>query len=315
MEKYIEKQLPNLEGPDDAFSKVRFKAFFSRLSAILINRKDDLIPFNYAFDLLKPKSEMYRGIKQVPVAYIVGSEGRYRDFNRVFMPRGAYLRDRWERINKAHRNMIELPPVRLYEIGGVYFVRDGNHRISVAKTRGVEYIDAEVTSLGTEIKLTKDMSKEDMRKAVIDLEKKKFMKETNFRKLRPEARIEFTAPGRYDELLEHIQVHKYFINLDQTEEIPYYEAVISWHDNVYQPIVRIIDEENILAKFPGRTESDLYIWMVKYWDGLKKKYGNDYPSEKAIRRYSKKYGKTFLEKVKEKLASIGRAFRQLFSAK
>src|SRR4030042_395309 len=143
MEKLIEKQLRNLDEPDDTFNKARLKAFFSRLSAILINRKDDLIPFSYAYALLKPKSEAYRGIKQVPVAYIVGSEGRYQDFNRIFMPRGAYLRDRWERINKAHRNQIELPPVRLYEIGGVFFVRDGNHRISVALARWVADIDAE----------------------------------------------------------------------------------------------------------------------------------------------------------------------------
>jgi hypothetical protein len=196
----------------------------------------------------------------------------------------------------------------------VYFVRDGNHRISVALARGVEYIDAEVISLATEIKLTKDMSKEDLKKAVIDLEKKKFIKETNFKKLRPEARIEFTDPGRYDELLDHIQVHKYYINLDHQEEIPYYEAVISWYDNVYRPIVSVIEEENILSKFPGRTMSDLYIWMVKYWDGLKKKYGNDYPTEKAIRRYSRKYGKTFGEKLKGKLSALGKALKQFFSS-
>jgi hypothetical protein len=299
---------------DDTFNKVRLQAFFARLGSIITNKKDDLIPFSYAYSILKPKSEAYRGIKQVPISHIVGSEGRYKDFNRVFMPRGAYLRERWERINKAYKGKIELPPVRLYEIGGVYFVRDGNHRVSVALARGVEFIDAEVISLGTEIKLNKDMSKEDLKNAVIELEKKKFYQITNIKKLKPDADINFTAPGRYDELLDHIQVHKYFINMDKKEEIPYSSAVVSWYDNVYKPIVRIIEEENILSKFPGRTTADLYIWMVKYWDGLKKKYGQDYPKEKAVKRYSQKYGKNYFSKVGNKLTTLKNFIKQIFTS-
>jgi hypothetical protein len=289
------------------FNKARLREFVSRLGAIIAGRKkDDLIPFSYAYSMLKPHSEAYRGIKHVPISHIVGSEGRYRDFNRVFLPRGAYLRERWERINKAHKARIELPPVRLYEIGGVYFVRDGNHRISVALSRGIEYVDAEVTSLETEIALHKDMTKADLKRAVIEYEKKRFYKETHLKKLRHGADITFTAPGRYDELLDHIQVHKYFINMDKEQEIPYADAVASWYDNVYSPIVRIIEEENILSKFPGRTDADLYIWMVKYWDGLKKKYGEDYPTEKAVKRYSRKYGAGFPDKLKAWLSALRR---------
>jgi len=81
-------------------------------------------------------------------------------------------------------------------------------------------------------------------------------------------------------LLEHIQVHKYFINLDKSDEIPTADAVASWFDNVYKPIADVIEEENILSRFPGRTVSDLYIWMVKYWDGLKRRYGQDYPRKR-----------------------------------
>jgi hypothetical protein len=296
---------------DDTFKKARLRALFSKIGSYFTRRKDDLIPFSYAYSMLKPRSEAYRGIKHVSISHIVGSEGRYKDFNRVFLPRGVYLRERWERINKAYKAHIELPPVRLYEIGGVYFVRDGNHRISVALSRGVEFIDAEVTSLETEIKLDKDMTKEDLKHIVIGLEKKKFYKETNLKKLKPGADINFTAPGRYDELLDHIQVHKYYINMDKEEEIPYAEAVVSWYENVYQPIVHIIEEENILSKFPGRTTADLYIWMVKYWDGLKKKYGQDYPSEKAVKRYSQKYGKNFFAKIKNKFSGIIKVFKRV----
>ncbi len=293
------------------FNKARLRAFFSRLGSLITKRKDDLIPFSYAYSILKPHGEAYRGIKHIPISHIVGSEGRYKDFNRVFLPRGAYLRERWERINKAHKEHIELPPVRLYEIGGVYFVRDGNHRISVALSRGIEFVDAEVTSLETEIGLHKDMSKEDLKKAVIECEKRCFYEETGLKKYRPQAEIDFTAPGRFDELLEHIQVHKYFINMNKDHEIPYKKAVVSWFDKVYLPIVRIIDEENIIAKFPGRTSADLYIWIVKYWDGLKKKYGQDYPTEKAVKRYSKKYGEGFFAKLKNRFLGLKKRISKL----
>ncbi len=93
------------------------------------------------------------------------------------------------------------------------------------------------------------------------------------------------------------------------------DAVVSWYDNVYKPIARIIEEENILNKFPGRTTSDLYIWMVKYWDGLKKKYGQDYPTKKAVQRYSQKYGKNDSLGFTSKLSRIKDFFRRLFSKK
>ena len=88
-------------------------------------------------------------MEAVNVDRIVGSEGRYRDFNRHFLPRREFLQSRWVSIDMAHYNDVSLPPVRVYEIGGVYFVRDGNHRVSVARMRGQTMIDAEVTRLDT----------------------------------------------------------------------------------------------------------------------------------------------------------------------
>ena len=88
------------------------------------------------------------GRRVVPVERIVGSVGRFRDFDRAFLPAKARVGSKWKRIDRAFHRGEELPPVVLYKIGGDYFVEDGNHRVSVAHFQGVEWIDAEVTEVG-----------------------------------------------------------------------------------------------------------------------------------------------------------------------
>jgi len=125
-----------------------------------------------------------------------------------------------------------LPPVVLYEMGGLYFVRDGNHRISVARAKGQEFIDAEVVSLKSEIHLTPDMSIPDIKRAVIEYEKERFYKETNYINIVGSDDLLFSEPGRYDTIKEHVLVHKYFLNQHMAEEIPFHKALFSWHENV-----------------------------------------------------------------------------------
>jgi hypothetical protein len=219
----------------------------------------------------------------------VGSEGRYRDFNKAFLPRRNHLRTRWVRIDIAQIENITLPPIQLYEIGGVYFVRDGNHRVSVARTAGVEQIDAEVTSLSSEITITPQMTADELKAAVIEYEKKIFYEKTNFGELTGFYDLDFTMPGRYDVIYNHILVHKYYLNEGEKGEIPFSEALVSWYRYVYQPIVEIIRDQWMTLHFPGRSPSDLYVWIVKHWDFLKKKYGV-YSLSEAARDFSVKYG-------------------------
>jgi hypothetical protein len=88
---------------------------------------------------------VYRGLRSVPVGRIRGSVGRCSEFDRGFMPARTSAEERWKGVDRAFRKCEELPPVALYEIGGLYFVLDGHHRVSVASYHGVEWIDAEVT--------------------------------------------------------------------------------------------------------------------------------------------------------------------------
>ena len=148
------------------FNKAYNKAIVHELQHLLNPEEASLISFSDIKELLKPKNESYIGIKVIPIASIVGSEDRYKDFDKEFFPKNLHLRSRWKSIDDAHHKDIILPPIRVYELGGLYFVRDGNHRVSVAKSQGVEFIDAEVVSLKTEIKLHPGLSYKKMKKQV-----------------------------------------------------------------------------------------------------------------------------------------------------
>ena len=257
-----------------AFSREWRRSFFSRIQHFLNPDRNKLLSLHDVREILKPRHEVYRGLKTVPIALIVGSEGRYRDFNKCFQPRTDWMRQRWERVAQASLDDIPLPPVQLYEIGGVYFVRDGNHRVSVARSRGAEQIDAEVTFLGSEIKIQPEDTIDGLRAAVILYEKKIFYAETFFGDLTGCWDLDFSRTGRYDVIYNHILVHKYYINETRETEIPFNDALSSWYTTVYAPIIEIINEEKICARFPDRKPGDLYVWIVKRWDTLKKRYGD-----------------------------------------
>ena len=272
------------------FSRARGKALLSQIQHFLNTDRDRLLSFNDVKDILKPKNEVYRGNQVVPIKMIVGSEGRYHDFNKYFLPKSEHLRHRWQKVDEAHIKDIILPPIQLYEIGGVYFVRDGNHRVSVAKMQGVEFIDAVVTSLKTEVLITPSMTTDELREALVSYEKNIFYEKTNFGELTNYNDLDFSSPGRYDVIYNHILVHKYYLNENHEEEIPFSDALVSWYNKVYNPVITIIREQWLLVNFAGRTEADLYVWIIKHWDFLKKKYGT-YPLAKAAGDFSKKYGK------------------------
>jgi hypothetical protein len=233
-------------------------------------------------------------MQTIAIERIVGSEGRYRDFNRAFLPRHDKLMRRWMSIDVAHYQDILLPPIKVFEIGGAYSVRDGNHRVSVAKAQGAEFIDAEVISLSSEIPLTPHMGLDQLKKAVIEFEKARFMEVSYLDRSRSGCVIEFTEVGRFDELLGHIREHKWYINLKQEMEIPFEEAAGSWYDSVYFPIIQIVREAELLARFPRCTEADLYVYVGRHWSELSKRYGPLFTLEEAAEDFSLSARKTRL---------------------
>ena len=263
------------------FGRLRTRETIARILSLLKVQRDEMLSLGDVRSLLRPDSETYRGMRTVEIEKIVGSEGRYKDFNREFLPRHDKLMRRWMRVDMAHYQNITLPPIKLFEIGGVYFVRDGNHRVSVAKSQRAEFIDAEVISLSSEISLTPSMTREQLKRAVIDFEKRRFFEETRLDVHRTGCLIEFTEVGRYDDILAHIREHKWYMNLKKIEEIPFEQAAVSWYDAVYFPIVTIIHETRLLARFPQTTEADLYVFIGKHWSELNRRYGPLFTLEEA----------------------------------
>jgi len=194
---------------------------------------------------------------------------------------------------------VDLPPVELYQVGQVYFVRDGHHRISVARERGQEYIEAEVIEMKTRVPLTPELTARDL-----DLvgEYAQFIEKTQIDKLRPAQNIVFSEPGGYARLLEHIAVHRYFLGEEHQTKIAWKDAVISWYDNLYLPVERVIREHAILKDFPNRTEADLYLWVMDHHYFLREQ-GAEVDWEQAAidlqENFSERMDKKFLRGVRQ----------------
>lgn len=288
---------------DEDFNKAHNKALFNEIQHLLNPEEATLISFTDIKKMLRPKNELYKGMQIVPINLIVGSEGRYKDFDNHFFPKSNFLKARWERVDSAVLQNITLPPISLYEAGGLFFVRDGNHRVSVAKMKGQEYIDAEVVSLQSEIKLKPSTSKKSILKQVLNYEKRVFYSETNFGDLTDYWCLDFTTPGQYDVIYNHIITHRYYINMDKTEEIPFEDALLSWFNNVYTPVVKALESNHIKRIFKRRTLSDMYIYLIKYWDELKQKFGNDFTLEAAVKDFKKEYSqKHIVNRIKNLFA-------------
>ncbi len=255
-----------------------------------------LIPFDWVKDQLKLQGSRYRGLQTVEINKIVGSLNRYQDFDRAFLPLHATA-ERTERLHRLEHALKKgeiLPPVRLYKVGDVYFVEDGHHRVAAARRQGAKEIDAEVIEFQSSVPLEAGITPKDI---LIKAEYVDFLNRTHLDKLRPDQKIEFTEPGRYRILLNHIDVHRYFLGQEKKQEIPYEEAVTSWYDNVYTPLVETFRRLDILKRFPGRTEADLYVWLSRHLYYLREQYGPDVDLEKAVLNYAKRYRVSWLTRL------------------
>jgi hypothetical protein len=277
--------------------RVRNRAFWHQVLHTLRGLPNELLPFD-AVRHLYPQSESYGGVKAIPIHQIVGSVDRYRDFDHYFLPRFDLPLNRWIGIRRARLEGLELPAIQVYKVGDIYFVKDGHHRVSVAREEGQKYIDAEVIELNVAVPPDADDSLKDI---IIKGEYGKFLEATQLKQLRPEADIMFTVTGRYDVLIEHIRTHQYYLGLEIKRDIAWAEAVQSWYDRIYKPVVAEIRQHDILERFPGRTEADLYLWIMDHRYFLRQELGEDVGSEQAARDYAEHYAPSWLERLWQRL--------------
>lgn len=252
------------------------RAQIQDLLGMITGTETDLVNFDDVVHRLRARQEGRREIAEVSLNKIVGSVGRYHDFTRQFLPRSRVSSERWARLDAALNSLANIPPVELYKIGDVYFVRDGNHRISVARANRLKTIEAYVTELESPVPLT--LSDFERDRWIIKTEYADFLDRTRLDILRPGADLLLTAPGRYGTILEHIDVHGYFQNQEMArqnrdERLSYEDQVMSWYDSVYIPVVEAVRRFDLLREFRSRTEADLYLWISEHREALALNYG------------------------------------------
>jgi hypothetical protein len=249
----------------DDFDSARFKAFRRAVQAALTRRSRRLLSLDQVLAAAGLEGKSFGGVHEIPLDKVVGSaaaDAKAADFDPGFLPVNRRIRDRWTRIYTAMVEGDELPPIDVYKLDDYYYVIDGHHRVSVARNLGRDTINARVVEVKTRAPLGSHVDAAALLRAA---EYSAFLESTQLHRLRPEARLECSRLGRYDEIFMHILGHRYFMGLEQGREVSLAEAAVSWYDNVYTPIAKLIRKYRVLELMPQWTEADLYVEITRRW--------------------------------------------------
>ncbi len=249
------------------------------LAAVLTGHERVLLPLNDVVQAAGMVGQVDRGFREIPLELIRGSENRTRDFDASFHPLKAHLRDRWTRLHTLMDQGREMPPIDVYQVGELYFVKDGHHRVSVARRMGWPVIRAHVVEVKTRAPLDDvDVNPEVLLEVA---EYATFLERTQLDRVRPEARLRCSHLGRYDVIYDHIQGHRYFMGVEQRRDVPLPEAAASWYDTVYKPLTDVAERHGLAAQLPGWTETDIYLALTRLWLDLDRE-GRPAGPEKAV---------------------------------
>ena len=254
------------------FDRAKRAADWQYAVGILTKKDYHLIDYNEVRSRLSDTCNLPIVHKEIPIQSIVGSVSRNTDFTRTFLPKLIHDRERWVKVKLANESSEGVPPIEVYQIGNVYFVLDGHHRVSVMKSYGAEFISANVRIINRDVPLLPSDSADEI---IVKVERDSFLKKTKIDKLLPAVNFELKNPGEYIELLEHITVHRYFMGLDFQRDIDSDEAVLHWYENVYLPVIKIVRDRNMLRGFPDKTETELYLWIENNKAELTKEFGDE----------------------------------------
>ncbi len=258
---------------EKSWERARRKAMWAELRANLEGKKINLLDFNEVSQRLKLKNAAYRGMQIIPVDKIIGSVGRYNDFTSAFLPMSNTLRERWQRIAQLSLDLDRphLPPIATFKVGDWYFVKDGNHRVSVAREIGAASIDSEVYEFTGS--LLEQAPHAEIETLLIEAERQQFLEQTCLDELRPRHTIRLSAPGGYTEMLCQIDHYQEVLSEIDGEAMCYAEAVTAWYDMIYETSVQIIERANVLNMFPNRSAADFFVWCTNHHRELQERYG------------------------------------------
>jgi hypothetical protein len=224
-----------------------------------------LLPFDETRRRLRVVGRSYVGLREIPVERIVGSVDRARDFDRDFRPRQRQSRGRLAGLREAFPDGV-MPPISVFEVGGAYFVEDGHHRVALARERGADFIDADVTQLLTNYAVPPGV---DIGQLVHTEQQRILLEETGLGRARPEAVIEFTLLAGYSQLGDVIKAHGYELDRQRGAVLSPEEVAGDWYDSVYVPAIEAAQraglQEVMKRHYPpsGLTDADFVIWLYQ----------------------------------------------------
>ncbi|MDD2522643.1 MAG: hypothetical protein PHW11_07485 [Anaerolineaceae bacterium] len=272
------------------FHRLRSKAAMGRFWAGIRGESLDLLPYDEVSSKLRAVSRTDIGLQEVPLGNIIGSVNRTTDFDRNFRPLSDNDRSRWANVKAAMTSPFTagVPPVSLYKIGDAYFVLDGNHRISIAKEMGLDTIEAYVTEVKTKVPLSSSFTLEELveKAALAD-----FLEDTHLDRILPGVDLSLSQIQNYPLLAEHINVHQYYMGIEQNREISFDDAALDWYDQVYAPVVRVIEDSGLRYEFPEYTVTDLYLWVLDKQQALREEFGTPFKTENVVDFVASKEGK------------------------
>ncbi|MGI9063814.1 MAG: chromosome partitioning protein ParB [Pseudonocardiaceae bacterium] len=243
---------------ENDFQRQRRRQVLSRLATWLRREPDDVnvvLPFDEVVAALGRTGEQRLGLQVIRLDSVVGSVDRTRDFDRYFRPTHGRVRQRWERLAMATRRGEAIPPIDVYRVGELHFVRDGHHRVSVAHALALDTIEAMVTEVRTRlgsqgVRHRGDLIVKDYRRVFLDRVP-----------LDPPASagIVVTDPEGYAELGEAVEAWGFRLMQDEGRFTNRGGIARRWYAEEYLPVVRMLHQADLVG---SDTEADTYLWVA-----------------------------------------------------
>jgi hypothetical protein len=253
--------LPSADAQFD-FSRARRQRALSRLAARMRGEPSDvnvILPFEEVVSALGRRGERRLGQQTIPLDSIVGSVDRPREFDRRFLPTSGRVRERWERIAAAQRRGEAMPPIDVYRIGKLHFVKDGHHRASVARALGYEDINAYVTEILTEVGADETMRLRDLPlKGHERLFRERVPLPEEARK-----RVQLSDEWRYAALAEAVEAWGFRVMQDRGELMSRAEVAEAWYRDEYEPVVELLREAGLTGR-GSETEAYMRVAHLRY---------------------------------------------------
>ncbi len=244
------------------YPKARRKEMLRRVGGLLTGRPQrTLLNLEDVQDRLGSYQQSYGGLRPIPVDKIIGSVARSSDFDDDFLPLSSRLEDRWQSLERRFPDG-SFPPISVFRVGDAYFVADGHHRVAIAKQRGYDFIDAEITEVHTPYAVTADT---DVTQLVHLGQQRLFLEASGLMAVVPGARFTFTSPERYAELLDNVKVNGWDLVMQRGEYVTREEIARHWYTSVYRPTVDLIAESGLEDAFDHMTVDDIYLWVAERW--------------------------------------------------